>query len=895
MDVLDTISTVKQHGGTICTDGQGRLVVDFGDAEVPTSLLDALRANADALKRLYRQTEPTAPAAQTGPQTAPQARADAVTVAGVAVPFAFWEAGQTLTGSVVAIDTETELVNLDDPAAPAPRLVIATATDGQAGFYLASDQLAPFLRDHGGAKFVFHNVVFDSFAIERAIADAGSDFDFWTLVDANRIACTLEFERLLSLALEGSPERYPSLASLAGKYLAADIEKSLVDADGDDVRTSFGKYLGKPITAIPPLALAYAAGDTVATWLVWQRQQEILNVVRASARLAYGYPGEDQLEEAWRTYGPLTLFVQVKAALACRVMTRNGVGTDVDRREIILKELARLEANAAAQLNAAGIATPEPGSKQASKAPAVQTAMLRYLADLEPKLLAEGVLSAPFKRTASNRICADKEQRADWVAQGLDQTITAFAEWSQAKKFAATYADKLTGQLIHPRWNHLLKSGRTSCTGALAMQTLPKDSATKATGQFTIRQCIVPPPGHLFVAVDYGQLELVTLATAMEHQTKFGNALANVIRDGKDVHTAIAGILFGDRIGPVSSEERKSVKPISFGRPGSMGAPSIQRMAKNAYGVTLTLEQVEEVIAAYHRLAPELDQHLAKTNCPGVKASQFLGLRGKWEGWRVLNLLKGSSMDRDGNGLPDQEVERLWSLAQRFKEIMPGNAKTRAQRIKALDDHTPSADLAKHVRNALTAETSISMTGRVRAGCSFPAARNNLFQSIAADGGLLSLWKLFRMGYRISGFIHDEILVAVPDDGNHHDHARTIGEVMQSTMSDLLHGMPVGVEAFVSRSFSKKDAVPKELPPPQPAPPAAPSGAAVDDELPPSDFFCRATDKASKPPEPTEPMPPYYGFAPIQKAPPAQLPKEREPRARRTAKPDDFDPGELPF
>ncbi len=110
------------------------------------------------------------------------------------------------------------------------------------------------------------------------------------------------------------------------------------------------------------------------------------------------------------------------------------------------------------------------------------------------------------------------------------------------------------------------------------------------------------------------------------------------------------------------------------------------------------------------------------------------------------------------------------------------------------------------------------MSGRLRAGCSFTEARNNIFQAIAADGAIHACWRLFRLGYDIRLFMHDEIVTQVPDDGRHQEHVKIIAEVMRGEMSKVLEGMPVQVEATVSRSFSPRDRVTVEstLPPSAP-------------------------------------------------------------------------------
>ena len=59
-----------------------------------------------------------------------------------------------------------------------------------------------------------------------------------------------------------------------------------------------------------------------------------------------------------------------------------------------------------------------------------------------------------------------------------------------------------------------------------------------------------------------------------------------------------------------------------------------------------------------------------------------------------------------------------------------------------------------------------TLTGRLRAKASFCARHNTVFQGLAADGAKLGLWNLWRAGFRIVNFIHDEVLVEVPAKSN---------------------------------------------------------------------------------------------------------------------------------
>jgi hypothetical protein len=63
----------------------------------------------------------------------------------------------------------------------------------------------------------------------------------------------------------------------------------------------------------------------------------------------------------------------------------------------------------------------------------------------------------------------------------------------------------------------------------------------------------------------------------------------------------------------------------------------------------------------------------------------------------------------------------------------------------------------------------------LRASATSSARHNTMFQGLAADGAKLALWKLWRAGYRLVNFIHDEILVELPERTNLALHAEVAG------------------------------------------------------------------------------------------------------------------------
>lgn len=120
--------------------------------------------------------------------------------------------------------------------------------------------------------------------------------------------------------------------------------------------------------------------------------------------------------------------------------------------------------------------------------------------------------------------------------------------------------------------NVLVASGRCSW-GKPNWTNPPRDGG--------FRECVVPRPGHVFVAADWGQAELRGLAQICLWEG-FGDSMAQAFIDGRDPHaefgadllgisTAEMGRLLaaGDKL---AKSRRQVAKVANFGFPGGMGA-----------------------------------------------------------------------------------------------------------------------------------------------------------------------------------------------------------------------------------------------------------------------------------------------------------------------------------
>ena len=142
--------------------------------------------------------------------------------------------------------------------------------------------------------------------------------------------------------------------------------------------------------------------------------------------------------------------------------------------------------------------------------------------------------------------------------------------------------DKYRGTYVEAMLRYATKDDRIHCDFNLC----PRDDGKGATvtGRLSssnpnlhnipkkdlkIRRGFVPSDGYILVFFDYAQQEYRVLA----HYSKDPN-LIQFIKDGKDIHTATAALLFNVPYDEVTKEQRSTAKTLNFGLIYGLGNPA---------------------------------------------------------------------------------------------------------------------------------------------------------------------------------------------------------------------------------------------------------------------------------------------------------------------------------
>lgn len=722
-----------------------------------------------------------------------------ITFANFEVEFCPWrpEMGRVFE-SVYSFDSETTLIDMEHPWIT-PTYVLGAACDGQRGFFVRREHVAAFFEAHQGIPVVMHHAPFDLEVVHLV----APELDIYRFVDAHLIWDTRLLHQLYMLGVDGHTAQGKGQSTLehcAEYYLGATLPKDVCDAQGHDVRTSYGQWLGRPANEIEPVYLEYLAKDAMATLLVFHQQRALLHGLLENSHTVWGYVSPGWLSEQVHRWGWQTHHIQLKGAIVLRAITANGLGVDLDRRDELINQLDEVIEEKRNCLRPYGYLPGQPGSGKALQE------ILRRLERDHPDF--------PFPKTPTGKYASSREALMDLA--GVEPFVQDFLDFHEIEKLKTSFLTKMGRRRLHPSFNALMVSGRTSSHGEINAQNLPRDDR--------VRSCFIPSEGRVFIDADYATLEMATLAQSAIRQFGQPSYMAGAINARQDLHRLVASQMTGKAEQDVTAEERQKAKPVNFGLPGGMGPNGLKRYSKSSYGVELSDEEVERLTEAWFRLFPEMEEFLGADDL-GERAARLFGLTpmGFFEhtgsrtfldhpanggreniphailGGMLLKTLKTSEpKTRNGAGYRAEEIDYFWARVTTGIHDLP------AEHHAAVIDRRASPGLQRAVIRVVDRAPCFTLTGRLRANASYCARHNTIFQGLAADGAKLALWRLWRSGFRLANFIHDEVLVEVPEDANLHEQAETIRCLMIEGMREVAPDVRIEVEYAAARRWSKK-------------------------------------------------------------------------------------------
>ena len=702
-----------------------------------------------------------------------------------------------------AFDCETTRIDEERPWLT-PAYVIGAGFDGRTGYFVRPSNVAAFFRAHDAVPVAFHIAAFDLGVINTV----DKHLDMYSRVDQNLVWDTQILHRLYVLGTAGHTadgKGESSLEYCTGHYLDVRLPKNVTDSGGDAVRLSYGKWLNRPVQEIEPVYLEYLAKDAIVTHLLHGELRRRMDRLLTCSSGVWGYVSPGWLAEQVGRWGPQTHHIQLRAAIVLAQITGNGLHLDVARREELAEELKVLLDQQSQALGKFGYL---PGGEGSGKS--LQAILRRQ---------ESACAGVQFPRTDTGLYATSHE-----AMQDLADTVpfvTLLLKYHATEKLLGSFVKKMGKRTLHPSFNVLARTGRTTSFGDINAQNLPTDDR--------VRSCFVPVPGHVFIDVDYKTIEMATLAQACVSQFGLHSKMAEAINAGQDLHTLVAARVKNKPEAEVTKDERKKAKPINFGKPGGMSNATMKEYAKTSYGVILDDEEVQALSDAWFTLFPEMHPFLSDNgDTPLELASLFeLTPASHYEhagdrrfvghpenvgrehqphhllGCMFLKAVKVSNpMTNNGKPYTASDLDYFWTRLEAKSALLPPALQSDVAARR------PSVRLQRAVMSLVGSAGVFTLTGRLRANASYCARHNTVFQGLAADGAKLALWLLWRKGYRIANFVHDQVLVEVPAHSDLMKHADLIRGLMIEGMQAVVPDVRVDVTyAAADRWYKDAEAI----------------------------------------------------------------------------------------
>jgi len=687
--------------------------------------------------------------------------------------FSIWKAGDRLR-SPIAIDCETELIRDHQ----VPRLALVSVSDGAKHRLIKPADLQAFIDAHSQAHFVAHNAAFDFAVIRTTLADP---LPWVESAHSGRLHDTMILDALIRLARDDSFPSPRDLGTISNLYLGVVIDKD------DPYRLRYAELLDLPWELADPGFFRYAIKDAIVTRKLW----DVLSAIAADMVKPFS---KEILPRASSRFGLLTESLQVRGAIALAEIERNGIALDQVQveatkeglsREVdsLIQKLRQLpESEGLFKFNRSGDLVLTASLKPATN----QGRLCEILESIAEELSLEDVprTGKTLKISSSVKFWGQYAERSSF--------LSAWVQLEEIAKLCQFFAGLKTDR-IHPRYTTLVRTGRTSCHGP-NIQQLPR------SGGF--REMIIPTKGSLFLGIDYSAIELRTLGAVLE--SRYGRSrLADVLRDGVDPHSFTASMFRGVSLEefsrlPDRKQLRQQAKALNFGIPGGLGAKSLVAYAATTYGVELSIEEAslfrDRLIGEVY---PELLEYL-KDDPVGALAHNLktspVRVRTCFETDGALGaakrIVEGKGRS-SGAEYGEAFIDRTWESLKILNEN------------RRLTERIAKREAGEQLSRDLFFGPVVTLTGRLRGKVGFSQSRNTPFQGIAADGAKIALWGLYRAGFRVVAFIHDEVLIELPVESDLTASALRVDRILCESMEQLTGSVPIACEYALSDRWYK--------------------------------------------------------------------------------------------
>lgn len=233
-----------------------------------------------------------------------------------------------------------------------------------------------------------------------------------------------------------------------------------------------------------------------------------------------------------------------------------------------------------------------------------------------------------------------------------DPLIVLLLEYAKYRKMLSTYlvAFRKYGSRVHTSYLiHGTVTGRLSSSSP-NMQNIPKEEI--------VRRHFKAPKKRVFVSFDYSQAELRSLAVLSGDK-----ALIEIFRSGKDMHTAVAGEVYGEEFlresefmpdgiteNPVFAKLRRNAKTVNFGI--VYGATEFTLMER----LGITWEAANKLIKGWFAMFPDARRFMNECRKAPREGRPLITVFGRQRRFYVITDQNRNGQENEAGNFPHQSM-----------------------------------------------------------------------------------------------------------------------------------------------------------------------------------------------------------------------------------------------
>lgn len=259
--------------------------------------------------------------------------------------------------------------------------------------------------------------------------------------------------------------------------------------------------------------------------------------------------------------------------------------------------------------------------------------------------------------------------------------VAVLMKYRAKQKLLSTYIRPFMkyGARVHTSYLiHGTVTGRLSSSGP-NMQNIPKERI--------VRRHFRAPKGRCFIAIDYSQAELRSLAVLSGDQ-----ALMDIFRSGQDLHTAVAALVFGKEFtslpekipdpaipermikNPPWDAIRRKAKTINFGVVYGVTPPTL------AERLAIPIEEAEELVDGWFKRFPKAKEFMDKCRRAPLEGRPLTTVFGRQRRFYLITNANMHGIQNEAGNFPHQSMCSDFTLRAAIEldpmlSSLPGNVR----------------------------------------------------------------------------------------------------------------------------------------------------------------------------------------------------------------------------